>query len=57
MERDKAAFAVPEVRGDTAKEARGMMAGADLLGLLAGVLLFVAWVSERIAANGCDRDD
>lgn len=34
-----------------------MMAGAELLGLLAGVLLFVAWVSERIAAHGCDRDD
>lgn len=55
MERDQAGFAVREVRRDTAEEARGMT--AELLGLLAGALLFVAWVSERIAAHGCDRDD
>lgn len=30
---------------------------AHLLAILGGVVLFVAWVSERIAAHGCDRDD
>lgn len=55
MESDQAGCAVHEMCADTAEEARGM--SAELLGLLAGVLLFVAWVSERIAAHGCDRDD
>lgn len=30
---------------------------AGLLAILGGALLFVGWLSERIAAHGCGRDD
>ena len=34
-----------------------MTAGAELLALAGGALLLCAWVVERIAAHGCNRDD
>lgn len=30
---------------------------ADLLAILGGALLFLGWLSDRIAVHGCGRDD
>lgn len=34
-----------------------MTESAQLLGILGGVVCFVAWLCERIKAHGLDRDD
>lgn len=34
-----------------------MTPAAELLALAGGVLMLCAWVVERIAAHGCNRDD